>query len=153
MTDYKVTKEMISEEVIKEEYVILPDGKTTICILTLKNGFTVRGESSCVDPSNFKKAEGEKYSRQAAIEKIWPLLGFRMQDKWHEEIQSTFVERLVIERDELALRFLKLGQFLESAAFHELPPVDQEDMRDQFNAMQVYFDALDRRTTRLLSQV
>lgn len=53
----------------------------TFCVLVLKNGFTVTGESACASPENFDAEIGEKIARQKAIEKIWPLLGFRLRDQ------------------------------------------------------------------------
>lgn len=49
----------------------------TICVLILDNGFTVTGESACVSPENFDAEIGRKVARQHAVEKVWPLLGFR----------------------------------------------------------------------------
>lgn len=53
----------------------------TICVLTLKNGFTVTGESACASPENFNAEIGHKIARQHAVDKIWPLLGFRLRDQ------------------------------------------------------------------------
>lgn len=53
----------------------------TFCVLRLKNGFTVTGESACASPENFNRELGEKIARQNAVAKIWPLLGFRLRDK------------------------------------------------------------------------
>ena len=44
----RVTPEEVDAAVIKQEFTLLPDGRTTVCTLTLDNGFTVHGESSCV---------------------------------------------------------------------------------------------------------
>lgn len=44
----KVTKEALLAKIAVVDYVVMPDGRTTICQLTMQNGFTVRGESSCV---------------------------------------------------------------------------------------------------------
>lgn len=52
----------------------------TICILILKNGFTVTGESSCVSPENFCPTIGQRIAREDAVRKVWPLLGFRLMD-------------------------------------------------------------------------
>lgn len=52
----------------------------TICVLVLRNGFTVTGESACASPENFDAELGRKIAREKAIEKIWPLLGFRLRD-------------------------------------------------------------------------
>lgn len=53
----------------------------TICVLVLRNGFTVTGESACASPENFDAEIGHKIARQNAVAKIWPLLGFRLRDK------------------------------------------------------------------------
>lgn len=53
----------------------------TICVLVLRNGFIVTGESSCVSPENFNAEVGRTYARQNAIEKIWPLMGYELRSK------------------------------------------------------------------------
>lgn len=57
-----------------------PLGLLTFCVLVLRNGFTVTGESACASPENFDAEIGRKIARQNAVEKIWPLLGFRLRD-------------------------------------------------------------------------
>lgn len=56
-------------------------GLLTFCVLVLRNGFTVTGESACASPENFDPDIGRKIARQNAVAKIWPLLGFRLRDK------------------------------------------------------------------------
>ena len=56
-------------------------GLLTFCVLVLRNGFTVTGESACASPENFDAEIGRKIARQNAVQKIWPLLGFRLRDK------------------------------------------------------------------------
>lgn len=53
----------------------------TFCVLRLRNGFTVTGESACASPENFDAEIGRKIARQNAVAKVWPLLGFRLRDK------------------------------------------------------------------------
>lgn len=53
----------------------------TFCVLHLRNGFTVTGESACASPENFNAELGRKIARQNAVAKVWPLLGFRLRDK------------------------------------------------------------------------
>lgn len=50
----------------------------TFCVLVLRNGFTVTGESACASPENF---DARKIAHQHAVAKVWPLLGFRLRDK------------------------------------------------------------------------
>lgn len=57
----------------------------TFCVLVLKNGFTVSGESACASPENFNREIGEKIARQKAVEKIWPLLGYELKTKLAEK--------------------------------------------------------------------
>ena len=56
----------------------------TFCVLVLRNGFTVTGESACASPENFDEEIGRKIARQNAVNKIWPLLGFSLRDAIHE---------------------------------------------------------------------
>ena len=53
----------------------------TICVLVLRNGFTVTGESACASPENFNAEIGRRIARENAISKVWPLLGFRLRDE------------------------------------------------------------------------
>lgn len=51
----------------------------TFCVLTLRNGFTVTGESACASPENFDAEIGRKIARQNAEQKIWPLMGYELK--------------------------------------------------------------------------
>lgn len=57
----------------------------TFCVLVLKNGFTVTGESACASPQNFDAQIGRKIARQNAIQKVWPLMGYALRQRLHEE--------------------------------------------------------------------
>lgn len=56
----------------------------TFCVLRLKNGFTVTGESACASPENFDAEIGRKIARQNAVNKIWPLEGYLLKNKIHK---------------------------------------------------------------------
>ncbi len=58
----------------------------TFCVIILKNGFTVTGESACVSPENFDPEIGRKVARKNAIEKIWPLEGYLLKQKLSEQV-------------------------------------------------------------------
>lgn len=51
----------------------------TFCVLVLRNGFTVTGESACASPENFDAELGRKIARQNAVAKIWPLMGYELK--------------------------------------------------------------------------
>ena len=53
----------------------------TFCVLMLRNGFTVTGESACASPENFDAEVGRKIARQNAVNKIWPLMGYELKSK------------------------------------------------------------------------
>jgi len=52
----------------------------TICVIQLRNGFTVTGESACASPENFDAEIGRKIARQNAVSKIWPLMGYELRN-------------------------------------------------------------------------
>ena len=56
----------------------------TFCVLVLRNGFTVTGESACASPENFDAELGRKIARQNAINKAWPLMGYHLKQKLAE---------------------------------------------------------------------
>ena len=80
----KLTVEDIESKIKDKKFTVLEDGKTTICNIYLENGFTVRGESACVDPSNFNKEIGEKISFENAKDKVWLLEGYLLQEKLYQ---------------------------------------------------------------------
>lgn len=53
----------------------------TFCVLVLRNGFTVTGESACASPENFDSELGKKIARQNAVNKVWPLMGYELRSK------------------------------------------------------------------------
>ena len=56
----------------------------TICVLILRNGFTVTGESACASPANFNAEIGQRVARENAVAKIWPLMGYQLRQRLHE---------------------------------------------------------------------
>ena len=60
----------------------------TFCVLILKNGFTVTGESACASPENFNAEIGKKIAYQNAREKIWLLEGYLLKQRLKEQSDS-----------------------------------------------------------------
>jgi hypothetical protein len=56
----------------------------TFCVLVLRNGFTVTGESACASPENFDAEIGRNIARHNAVQKIWPLMGYALKQQLHE---------------------------------------------------------------------
>lgn len=96
LTAPRVTPADIEAEIASEHYFTAAQGvcfeshgdptaqgslsRLTFCVLELRNGFTVTGESACASPENFDPGIGRKIARENALQKIWPLLGFRLRD-------------------------------------------------------------------------
>lgn len=55
----------------------------TFCVLSLRNGFMVTGESACASPENFDAEIGRKIARDNAVQKIWALEGYLLKEKLH----------------------------------------------------------------------
>ena len=53
----------------------------TICVLILKNGQRVIGESACVSPENFKAEEGKTAAYRKAVDKIWELEAYALRER------------------------------------------------------------------------
>lgn len=109
LTAPRVTPDDIENEIASEHYFTAAQGASagaaylprptedcslqralhllTFCVLVLRNGFTVTGELACASPENFDAEIGRKIARQNAVNKIWPLLGFRLRDKLAAEAQ------------------------------------------------------------------
>lgn len=61
------------------ELIPKPLDLLTFCVLVLRNGFTVTGESACASPENFDAAIGRKIARENAKQKLWPLMGYELK--------------------------------------------------------------------------
>jgi hypothetical protein len=81
MTATKVVQQDIEDEIVAEQYHILPNTTTTVCVLTGKTGWSETGISACADPANFDEKVGKDLAYKNAFNKWWPVLGFRLKDK------------------------------------------------------------------------
>lgn len=97
----RVTLEALQSNIVREVYFTAADGINgehegspddyvepsqsmellTFCVLELKNGFTVTGESACADPANFDADLGRRLARKQAEGKIWPLMGYELRSQ------------------------------------------------------------------------
>ena len=53
----------------------------TFCVLTLRNGFTVTGESACASPENCDAEIGRKIAHAHAVQTIGPLMGYALKSE------------------------------------------------------------------------
>lgn len=103
LTAPRVTPADIEANIVSEQYFTAKDGVVgqahqagcdiveipdnnplallTFCVLELRNGFTVTGESACASPENFDAELGRKIARHNALSKVWPLMGYELRSK------------------------------------------------------------------------
>lgn len=77
----RLTPDNIDNVIVDSDFYVFPKTQLTVCCLTLKNGFTVTGESACASPENFNKEIGEKIAYNNARNKIWQLEGYLLKEK------------------------------------------------------------------------
>lgn len=80
-----VTKDSIEAKIARVEFIVRPFNSTlTICIITMQTGFSVRGESACVDPNKFNEQLGKEYAYEDAFNKLWALEGYLLSNRRFE---------------------------------------------------------------------
>ena len=81
-----VTQEAVENNITTVQYYQFLGTTVTVACITMKNGFTVIGESACADPDNFNAIMGEQIALVDAKRKMWSLLGFRIKDQLAENL-------------------------------------------------------------------
>lgn len=83
-----VTAEALAAKIVDVQYVVMPNGRTTICQLTMENGFTVGGESSCASVEKFNAQIGREYSHKSALDKAWAFETYLLAEDRHREARG-----------------------------------------------------------------
>lgn len=76
----RVTTTDVNSAIVSAQYHIFPGTTVTVCCITLRNGYTVVGESACVSKENFNEGIGREIAYENAREKIWQLLGYQLRE-------------------------------------------------------------------------
>ncbi|QIG70553.1 hypothetical protein PP744_gp090 [Rhizobium phage RHph_N38] len=124
----------------------------TFCVIVLKNGFTVTGESACASPENFDPAIGRKLAYERAFNDIWKLMGYHLKQKLHEAQQAqppqetTGQDRLKCEAVELSAKIEKLRVAIENDTVGQ--GIDKTLLIQQKNVMLEYLEILTDRMMR-----
>jgi hypothetical protein len=84
VSNFRVTEDMICSKIKNIDFTVMPSGKAVVCEITLENGFTVRGESAVVDPANFILEIGQNIAFTHAVDKIWEVEGYLMQERKYQ---------------------------------------------------------------------
>lgn len=116
----------------------------TFCVLVLRNGFTVTGESACASPENFNAEIGRRIARENAVAKIWPLLGYELRTKLAAQ-PTSYQDRVRAEYDELNTKLSKLVAFFGTDTFEALPKEEKDCLTAQHAAMCDYSNCLSER--------
>lgn len=139
----------------------------TFCVLVLKNGFTVTGESACASPENFNAEIGRKIARANAREKIWALEGYLLKQRLYEShligADAVFVggltsdgtiepvaettlqphqQRVIDEKEQLGERLGKLSAFLEKDQPDFIDDAEWQRLTNQHMHMNEYHEIL-----------
>lgn len=85
LTAPRLTPTDINATISRERYYVFPGTTLAICCLTLRNGYSVTGESAAASPENFDREIGEKIARDNARDKIWALEGYLLRERLHAE--------------------------------------------------------------------
>ncbi len=56
-------------------------GLLTFCVLKLRNGYIVTGESACASPENFDAEIGRRIAYSNSVRKVWQLLGYALKEQ------------------------------------------------------------------------
>lgn len=89
LTAPRLTPDHIDEQIRAVAFHQFPGTTTTVCLLTLRNGFGAVGHSACVSPENFDAGMGQKIAFNNARDKIWELEGYLLRDWIHANEQAT----------------------------------------------------------------
>ena len=103
-----VTKEQLKSLIVSEHYFTAAQGyarsvsdnwnndpypaaspdvldRLTFCVLVLKNGFSVTGESCCADPAKYDQTIGEQLAYENAFDKLWLLEGYLLRQQMYKQ--------------------------------------------------------------------
>ncbi|QIG68829.1 hypothetical protein EVB68_092 [Rhizobium phage RHph_Y2_6] len=138
-----------------EDDALIEDGGALslliFCVIVLKNGFTVTGESACASPENFDPAIGRKLAYERAFNDIWKLMGYHLKQNLHESKQAqppqetTWQDRLKSEAVELSGKIERLRVAIDGDV---VQGIDKTLLIQQNSAMLEYLEILTDRMVR-----
>ncbi len=92
-TNYYKKQNTVTEEDVKANMqdvyctTLKPfDKPVTFVEVRMKNGFTVRESTTCVDPNNYNEEIGKEICLKRIEDKIWLLLGYALQEKLYQNM-------------------------------------------------------------------
>lgn len=120
----------------------------TYVTVRMKNGFTLRESTTCVDPANYDENVGRQICLEKIEDKVWMLLGYALQDKLANE-KTELVNRLIQEHTELKEKHNRLKEFLSHDAISVVGKVQYDLLVQQYAYMSSYLSVLEVRISDL----
>ena len=86
MPQISVTKEQVTENMQDVVCRTEMEFDKPVCCVTvrMKNGFTLRESTTCVDPSAYDEKIGREICLRKIEDRIWYLLGFLLQENLYQ---------------------------------------------------------------------
>lgn len=161
MTNIKVTLEDVKANMQDVIVRTLEDfGKPcTYVTVRMKNGFTLRESTTCVDPANYNEEIGKQVCLKKIEDKVWLLLGYSLQTEMSAKnrvlvstrdmmISPDYKERFKAEYTQLKNRFDGLKKMLDAWDDKKpsfVPPCPRDLYGEQVTVMELYLCVLERR--------
>lgn len=84
VNDNRITEAQIRDRIGLVEF-IKPETNPhmTICVMNMKNGFSVIAHSCPVDPANYNEQLGQDIAEKKCIDQLWQLEGYLLKEKNH----------------------------------------------------------------------
>lgn len=136
MTNIKVTPEEVQENMQDVIVRTLDDfGKPcTYVTVRMKNGFTLRESTTCVDPANYNEEIGKQVCLKKIEDKVWFLLGYALQEKQYQKSlqEKQYQESLQDKPVMIQIEEGKLADLIRKAnKFEWLSQLSVEDRFDE----------------------
>jgi hypothetical protein len=88
--DTFMTREQIEKKIKEKIFLVLPDGCTTLCHVTMLNGYFVTGTSTS-EPGNFNIEFGKEASFQNVLDQLWHFERYLRAELKYLERNKSFV--------------------------------------------------------------
>lgn len=127
----------------------------TLCVLVLRNGFTVVGKSACASPENFNADIGKRWARDDAMRQVWPLLGYQLRERLHAQAIAAAAAsacgllphqaRVIEEQASRDAELRRLRAFLASPVAQSIDDAEKARLFKQATIMTALVDVLAER--------
>lgn len=77
----RLNPDSIDSVIVSQDYHVFSGTSVTVCLLTLKNGYSVVGYSGAVSLENFDADLGRAIAYRDARSKIWQLEGYLLRER------------------------------------------------------------------------